>query len=58
VSRVSAAHDLAIMSNEEKKIVGRLIEDISEDLARDRKRQLRQLQMSDNEVVTRYHFNY
>ena len=58
VSRISSTIKLALMLNEEKKIVSRLIEDISEDLARDRKRQLRQLRMSDNEVVTKYHFNY
>ena len=54
VSRNSSAKQLAKMSNEEKKIVSRLLEDIGEDVARDRKRQRVEAQLFDNELLTTY----
>jgi len=54
VSRNSAAKQLAKMSNDEKKIVSRLLEDIGEDVARDRKRQLVEAQLFDGEVLTNW----
>ena len=54
VSRNSSAKQLAKMSNEEKKIVGRLLDDIQDDLARDRKRQRLEAQLFDNELLTTY----
>ena len=54
VSRNSASKQLAKMSNEEKKIVGRLLDDIQDDLARDRKRQRLEAQLFDNELLTTY----
>ena len=54
VSRNSSAKQLAKMSNEEKKIVGRLLDDIQDDLARDRKRQRLEAQLFDNELLVTY----
>jgi hypothetical protein len=54
VSRNSSAKQLAKMSNEEKKIVGRLLGDIQDDLARDRKRQRLEAQLFDNELLATY----
>ena len=54
VSRNISAKQLAKMSNEEKKIVGRLLDDIQDDLARDRKRQRLEAQLFDNELLATY----
>ena len=54
VSRNSSAKQLAKMSNEEKKIVGRLLDDIQDDLARDRKRHRLEAQLFDNELLVTY----
>ena len=54
VSRNSSAKQLAKMSNEEKKIVGRLLDDIQDDLARARKRQRLEAQLFDNELLVTY----
>ena len=54
VSRNSASKQLAKMSNEEKKVVGRLLDDIQDDLARGRKRQRLEAQLFDNELLATY----